>query len=482
MTIDGAGKSYTGQMKLTDRADITIKNVNFDGKGYNGYAVEARGAYYLTVEDCTAKNYGYGFVQLASGTVKTTVKNVTISDMNYGVKVDYSSEVVLENVDITAAVAAVLNSNYGEKTVTIKDSDLNILGTWTRNDTIKTTYVFEGENSVDEFIIEAALDSFKLATEESTLTAPNEIVVTTDVEGCEVEYENGVYKVVKALFTLAGANLAVYSSLKMFFYVNNADLTGEGYYAVITREFADGSVVEEKIPYSGWSKAGSAMMRFGFDEIAAKEMTDDLTVVIYNDKDEQVSKVWNDSIEDYAVRILTTSNDTELITALVDMLNYGAAAQNHFGYNTGDLANARIDAYQKYASQSVEYTDKRVAGDNYAGSTVIAENSLMLTLYFRNITTDMTAKVTYTDHYGTAKEITVSGKDFIKNGKLYGIATDLAVADGRQMVTCEIIDANGNVAASATDSIESYVARMSNTDKVFELLMKFVQSAYNYFH
>jgi hypothetical protein len=176
---------------MTLEADATIKNVNFDGKGYNGYAIETRGANYVTIEDCTAKKYGYGFVQLASATVLTTVKDVTVSNMNYGVKVDYSNAVVIENSDITAAVAAVLNSNYGEKPITIKNSKLNILGTWTRNNTIKTNYVFEGNNTIDTFIIDAAVDNFKLAAG-ATLTAPNEITVTT-VDGYTVEYADGKY-------------------------------------------------------------------------------------------------------------------------------------------------------------------------------------------------------------------------------------------------------------------------------------------------
>ena len=191
ITIDGAGKTYTGAMTL--KADTTIKNVNFDGKGYNGYAITTRGANYLTIEDCTAKNYGFGFVQTASGTVLTTVKNVTVSNVNYGVKVDYSNAVVLENVDITAGVAAVLNSNYGEKTITIKNSKLNILGTWTRHNTTKTTYVFEGANTIDSFITDAAIDTFKLAVG-ATLTAPEGVTVTTDVDGKMVVYTNGTYE------------------------------------------------------------------------------------------------------------------------------------------------------------------------------------------------------------------------------------------------------------------------------------------------
>ncbi|MBO5832182.1 MAG: hypothetical protein J6Q95_02700, partial [Alistipes sp.] len=190
VTIDGDGKTYTGAMTLK-HTGITIKNVNFDGKGFNGYAITTRGTDYLTIEGCTAKNYGYGFVQLASGTALTTVKNVVVSNMNYGVKVDYSNAVVIENADITAGVAAVLNSNYGEKSITIKNSKLNILGTWVRNNTTKTNYVFEGNNSIDTFIIDAAIDNFKLAAG-ATLTAPNEITVTTDA-GYTVEYADGKY-------------------------------------------------------------------------------------------------------------------------------------------------------------------------------------------------------------------------------------------------------------------------------------------------
>ena len=192
VTIDGNGKTYTGAMKLEEKnTHVTLKNVNFDGKGYNGYAITTRGAYYLTIEDCTAKNYGYGFVQLASSTVLTTVKNVTVSNMNYGVKVDYSTAVEIENANINVGVAAVLNSNYGEKTITIKNSNLNILGTWTRNNTTKTNYVFEGDNSIDTFVINTAIDNFKLAGG-ATLTAPNEITVTTD-DGYTVVYADGKY-------------------------------------------------------------------------------------------------------------------------------------------------------------------------------------------------------------------------------------------------------------------------------------------------
>lgn len=196
LTIDGNNCTFTGNMSL--KANTTIKNVNFDGKGYNGYAIDTRGANYLTIEDCTAQNYGYGFVQLASATTLTTLKNVTISNVNYGVKVDYSNAVIIENVDIDAKVAGILNSNYGEKTITVKNSDINIIGTWARNNTIKSTILFEGHNTVDRFVIDANIDIFKLA-EDASLTTSADLDITTDAEGYEVVYENGAYSAIETV-------------------------------------------------------------------------------------------------------------------------------------------------------------------------------------------------------------------------------------------------------------------------------------------
>ena len=199
LTIDGAGKTYTGKINAT--ASITIKNVNFDGKGMSGYAVETRSAKTVVIEDCTAKNYSYGFLQVASNNDTTTLKNVTITNVLYGVKIDYSNGVTLENVNITASSAGLLNSNYGAKTITIKDSYVNILGTWTRNNTTKTTYVFEGANTIDSFIIDAAIDNFKLAVG-ATLTAPNAITATATEAGYSVKYADGKYFVKANMFAI----------------------------------------------------------------------------------------------------------------------------------------------------------------------------------------------------------------------------------------------------------------------------------------
>ena len=191
-----------------------------------------------------------------------------------------------------------------------------------------------------------------------------------------------------------------------------------------------------------------------------------------------------DSIRSYAMRILENQKD-EAKTMLVDMLNYGAAAQNFFGYNTDDLANNQLLASQQdYATKSVNCTDQRVKGTNYYGSTLTLKSKIMMTMYFQNVTRDMYAKITFTDHKGNAHEIRVDGSEFSKyNSSVYGVVIDdLVVADGDKLVTVTVYDANGNQVAYATDTVNSYAVRMVEGDMLYEMVMKFTTSAYAYFH
>ena len=99
----------------------------------------------------------------------------------------------------------------------------------------------------------------------------------------------------------------------------------------------------------------------------------------------------------------------------------------------------------------------------------------------------MTATITYTNHYGEVKTRVVEGTDFYFRGtNLVGVdATGIAVADGNQLVTCEVKNEDGEVVAWAKDSIVGYCVRNENADQGTGLntnLMKFVASAYKFFH
>ena len=122
--------------------------------------------------------------------------------------------------------------------------------------------------------------------------------------------------------------------LQLDFTIDVTKLAGTDNYAVLTRTYADGTTEEVRVEQADWSKANTTDYYVSYSKIAAKEMGDEVTVVFYNAAGEQLTVPATDSIKAYAFRGLKalagvadgTKNAT-LRTLLVDLLNYGAAAQ-----------------------------------------------------------------------------------------------------------------------------------------------------------
>ncbi len=234
----------------------------------------------------------------------------------------------------------------------------------------------------------------------------------------------------------------------------------------------------EVVPYEDWAAAGPYYALSV--ALAAKEMTEDVTVQIFGADDQPVSEEYTDSVRAYVERNYEGSND-ETKTLMVDMLNYGAAAQEYFGYKTEDLANAGLtEEQQAMASEEVECADGRVTGENYMGSRLVLESRISLQLAFKNVDESCYAVYTYTDHYGEEKSVTVDGADFIGG---YGVELgELVLADAKQLVTCTVYNESDEAVASVTDSVESYIARATEENILHGAIMKFAASAYAYFH
>ena len=146
LTIDGAGKKYTGTMTGNAGLTVTVQNVNFvnggfvkntssttgtytfkdctfDGAGTYAYPLSFRGAKTINVENCTVKNYLYSFLYVRSATLNVNVKDVTVEDCpNYAVY--FASGVTTATIE----KLTVKNSNYGflinntaNRAFTIKD-------------------------------------------------------------------------------------------------------------------------------------------------------------------------------------------------------------------------------------------------------------------------------------------------------------------------------------------------------------------------
>lgn len=295
--------------------------------------------------------------------------------------------------------------------------------------------------------------------------------------------ENGTATTV--LIKIIATNMKASDGLDLFFYVNSATLTDpDGYVARVTRTYADGTSKTLDVALESYN---ATLTRFCYEAIAAKEMTDTVTGTLCYKDGTPASNSYTESVKNYAMRTMKDEKSTQtLITALVDMLNYGAGAQTYFKYAEANLANADPEL-SKYTGTSgnVELKETFVKGDNIVGTSVSAKNKLMMTFYFQNITQQMSAKISYTDRSGNNISYTIPGEKFYPYNSWYGVdVTGVPVANGRALITCEVYDGE-TLIGSAADSVEGYAARTAqqgySVAVVMQQLMWFVDSAAAYF-
>ena len=292
---------------------------------------------------------------------------------------------------------------------------------------------------------------------------------------------------------LSGMTMTLGNSLAANFVIDTAKLDGDDHYAVITKTYADGTQpVSVTIPQSDWKVYSGKLYYFTFTGVNAKEMTDEFTVIVYNAQGRQVSVTYTRTIEDYCYGLITKEEakaapDTERLALYTDILNYGAAAQDFFTYNTGNLANQRLtQAQQGYATQSVVTEDVRTQGTGYMGSTLSLKNEILMNFVYRNATINQAAYAVYTfrHHDGGEETVTVPASQF----KAYGTSgkyidvLGMKVADCNQVITVTLYDADGNVLSTSTDSVWSYASRNLSKHEVYRAVLKLADSAYNYFH
>ena len=497
-TQNSSGSGYTGKLFLSDTAETWELDSNFRLKSTNASATGRDGlGLYLTFDDKTdsISSGAANFFGIRSEGDDHDFANVDKIDF-YKVEVEEEPEPEQPDEpehehawgDVTYTFAA--NGASCTATRACSGCETTETATATITSAVKTAATCETKGTT----------TYTATFTEEWAETQNKDV--QDIPVVEHVYEDGSCTSCGAedpaeagLFELYGANMALGNNLSMNFYIETADLEfGEDYYAVITKDYADGREdYTLEIQDEDWQEYNSSLYRITMNKIAAKEMADKITVVIYNDEDEQVSKTWVDSVRAYTMRGIEGQMEEEepneeLMAVYVEMLNYGAAAQETFDYNVEDLANNELtDAHLEYGLSKVQVNDFRVSEGAFYGSSLTLESNILLNFYFTINPADyegLEAVATYTDHYGDDHEVIFDEDDFNKyNSTTWSLTLDtLVVADCRESVTVVVCDADGEKLASVTDSIESYAARMGENDPMSIAIMTFAVAAYNNFH
>ncbi len=254
--------------------------------------------------------------------------------------------------------------------------------------------------------------------------------------------------------------------------------------------------------------------------IPALAMSDDVTSVFY--AYDSTSDAWYSgyqvtySVKTAAEGILSTSTKDLQKTALVNLLNYGAAAQDYFATKDGytelnDVvrSNAGIDSYQSYAieadpfdtsSMNLVYQDDGSFVFCFNKANLIVDSKTTNRIFFRipssysgaSTAVDMTGytvEVTYTDFLGEQQTEIYTADQFMPEGRVnrFYIEAPFATPDLRQVATFVVKNPDGEVAGPAsTVSIANIAASIiststdSNQTSMINNLMAFSDAAYDY--
>ncbi len=334
-----------------------------------------------------------------------------------------------------------------------------------------------------------------------------------------VDNGDGTYGV-KVGASVYGSTVNLGSALGMKFFVEknvllavmaaNGDETLEGYYAVITRTYANGKTdtqtVTNWIEYDYPGKETMPLYVFGYGNINAKEMIDMMSFQVFDAEDNAITEVYTDSIQAFTMRSVAheeakASPSASLLKLLVDMLNYGAAAQTYETYAVDNLANSKLTEAQKAygtASETAVPDDNdqilSVTGatEYYYGDTLNLGTDIRMKIFFQDLTPEqlasISAKVTFTNHEGEAYELTYDASDFAKYGDkdYYVIGIDkLVAADANTVVTC-VVMIDGETTLTIENSINDYLYRAYSYDtknqSIYHAVYYYCDSANAYFH
>ena len=213
-----------------------------------------------------------------------------------------------------------------------------------------------------------------------------------------------------------------------------------------------------------------------YEGLAAKQMTDTITVTIKNG--DKVIDIWSDSIQNYAMRLYNKDTTSENLKAvIVDMLNYGAACQVQFDYNTKNLANAQLGNaakdYDKKETGALE-NDLNASEISIDARNLEVKSNILFHIAFNGNVAGQTVNVSFTGHKGNSEsfDLTVA-----ENGTI--VIDKLVVADYNSVITLTFED--GTV---LTTKLIHYIEHLggSETNNVFYAFKEFAKSAYIYLH
>jgi hypothetical protein len=219
-----------------------------------------------------------------------------------------------------------------------------------------------------------------------------------------------------------------------------------------------------------------------------------------------ISQIDEYSVSTYAMNKLNkSSTKAALKTLLVDMLNYGAAAQTYFNYNTGHLVNSSLTAAQKKLGTSAsslnitsDASETKISSPKaqFSGKNLLLGNNVAIVYYMTFDSSvnknNVKLELTYTTVKGEAVKKTVPFSQMKASGYAAGEYEydflDIRAKDSCQPVTARILLNGKQISSKITYSVQTYAYNKLNKSTtsaelktIINALMVYCKSAENYF-
>ncbi len=204
-------------------------------------------------------------------------------------------------------------------------------------------------------------------------------------------------------------------------------------------------------------------------ELAAAQMTDDITLSLVDGETEIASKTYTNAVQSYAKEILGGSYDADTKAMVKAMLNYGAAAQSYFDYNADNLANVGYEITEAAEpSEELEISlEGSVSGIRFYGASLVYTSKVAVRFYFSGSTEGITFKVGETSYNAASK-----------NGLHYVEIPGVNPQDYDEVI--EIVVSNGTDSMTVGYSPMHYITRMYSKESSGAELKALVQAMYGY--
>lgn len=240
---------------------------------------------------------------------------------------------------------------------------------------------------------------------------------------------------------------------------------------------------------------------FSYPGISPQMMNDVVSAVLYAEYKEN-GKVYSTPIKPMTVKEYTytmldrynSSKYAKLRTLLIDLLNYGEAAQKYMKYKTNNLVTADLTTEQKAwgTNKSLIFSDikdfnyKPLSGATakWTGSGLVLTNSVMVRAKFTtDDITNKTVKITCGN-----RTFTYSAEDFTKNadGSYYVYCDEIYANEMSKEILLTIYDNGEQCSSTMRYSIESYAKAAHDAypnqalDNLTQAMMRYGKSAEAY--